>query len=166
MLTKPLVTFMLCYTGFIDSGLGGCLFLVSFMDKLEFRIEHIGLAAINSRVLRDWYVEKLSATEIWTDNSEPPAFLLKFPCGEILEIYPSTRANQETGDNKLAGWRHLALRVASVEATRNELERRGVVVDQPMKPAGGAGRVIFFKDIEGNLLHLVDRPEGWGVLIG
>jgi hypothetical protein len=31
--------------------------------------------------------------------------------------------------------------------------------EQP-KPAGGGGRVLFFADAEGNLLHLVERPQG------
>jgi hypothetical protein len=31
---------------------------------------------------------------------------------------------------------------------------------EDLKPAGGGGRVLFFQDPEGNLLHLVERtPE-------
>ena len=63
-----------------------------------------------------------------------------------------------TGNNKLAGWRHLAVRVDFIESARAELARRGVIFDEPIKPAGGGGRVLFFKDSEGNLLHLVERP--------
>jgi predicted enzyme related to lactoylglutathione lyase len=33
------------------------------------------------------------------------------------------------------------------------------VFEDSIKPAGGGGRVLFFKDCEGNLLHLVERPE-------
>jgi len=29
-----------------------------------------------------------------------------------------------------------------------------------MSAAGGGG-VLFFKDLEGNLLHLVERPKDW-----
>jgi len=35
-----------------------------------------------------------------------------------------------------------------------------VIFSEPIKPAGGGGRVLFFKDSEGNLLHLVERSEG------
>jgi len=42
---------------------------------------------------------------------------------------------------------------------RDELSRRGVKFEEPIKPAGGGGRVLFFKDGEGNLLHLVERPK-------
>jgi predicted enzyme related to lactoylglutathione lyase len=38
-----------------------------------------------------------------------------------------------------------------------ELERRGLEFTEEIKPAGGGGRVLFFQDLEGNLLHLVER---------
>ncbi len=138
----------------------------SNMDELNFRIEHIGLAATKPVDLRNWYVKVMGATEIWTDAEIPPAFLIRLPGGEILEIYPSTSTLPETCHNKLAGWRHLALGVESIDATKKILEARGVVFDQPIKPAGGKGRVIFFQDLEGNLLHLVERPTDWRITDG
>jgi hypothetical protein len=30
------------------------------------------------------------------------------------------------------------------------------------RPAAGGGRVLFFEDLEGNLLHLVERPKDFG----
>ena len=47
----------------------------------------------------------------------------------------------------------------SIEAAQAELARRGVAFPDPPKPAGGGGRVLFFADAEGNLLHLVERPK-------
>jgi hypothetical protein len=38
------------------------------------------------------------------------------------------------------------------------MEQRGVAFTDPLKPAGGGGRVLFFKDAESNLLHLVEHP--------
>ncbi|HSH93216.1 MAG TPA: VOC family protein, partial [Roseimicrobium sp.] len=63
----------------------------------------------------------------------------------------------EISDNKMNGWRHLALRVDSIETSKTELTSRGVVFTENVKPAGGGGKVLFFKDPEGNLLHLVER---------
>lgn len=76
----------------------------------------------------------------------------------MIEIYQADSSLGETGDNKLGGWRHVALRVASIEAAKTDLEKRGVQFPEPVKPAGGGGHVLFFKDPEGNLLHLVERP--------
>ncbi|MBC8001373.1 MAG: VOC family protein, partial [Opitutaceae bacterium] len=78
--------------------------------------------------------------------------------GLMLEIFEAYFSLKETGDNRLAGWRHLALRVDSIEKSKAELESRGVVFKETIKPAGGGGSVLFFSDPEGNLLHLVERP--------
>jgi len=123
-------------------------------------LEHLGLAARNTAGLRDWYVNALGAEVIFANNENPPAFLLRLPGGAVIEIYPAHASTDEIGNNRLAGWRHIALRVDSIEGARRSLESRGVVFTEEPKPAGGGGRVLFFKDDEGNLLHLVERPPG------
>jgi len=100
----------------------------------------------------------LGARTIFTNGQSPPMFLLSLPGGVLLEIYPGDFALAETANNKLNGWRHVALRVEAIETGRAELERRGVKFTEEIKPAGGGGRVLFFSDPEGNLLHLVERP--------
>ena len=39
-----------------------------------------------------------------------------------------------------------------------ELEKRGVKFSEAERPAAGGGRILFFEDGEGNLLHFVERP--------
>jgi len=128
---------------------------------MKFEVEHIGLAARDTVGLKEWYVRVLGAFEILTDGKVPPAFLLGLDGGLLMEIYPADSSSAETGDNKLGGWRHLALRVDSIESAREELVKRGVKFEDQIKPAGGGGRVLFFKDPEGNLLHLVERLGDW-----
>ena len=125
-----------------------------------FSLEHLGLAARDTPGLRDWYVNTLVAEVVFANGQNPPAFLLKLPGGAVIEIYPASHAIEQTADNRLGGWRHIALRVDSIESTRNQLQSRGVSFTEEIKPAGGGGRVLFFKDEEGNLLHLVERPPG------
>ena len=124
-------------------------------------MEHIGLAARDTTALKEWYVRVLGARETFGDGKAPPAFLLELGGGLWVEIYPADSSAAETSDNKLGGWRHLALRVDSIESAREELAKRGVQFEDPIKPAGGGGRVLFFKDPDGNLLHLVERPGDW-----
>lgn len=128
---------------------------------MNFSLEHIGLAALNTVGLKDWYVSALDAKLMFDNRQNPPAFLLELPGGALIEIYPASHGVVETGYNRLQGLRHLALRVDSIEAARGQLEARGVVFSEPVKPAGGGGRVLFFRDPEGNLLHFVERPQGW-----
>ena len=125
------------------------------MTKI-FTLEHIGIAARDASALRGWYERVLGAELVWEIAKEPPAALINLG-GTTIEIYSADSSSELTRDNKLAGWRHIALRVESLEHARALLEDRGVQFSEPVKPAGGGGRVLFFNDPEGNLLHLVER---------
>jgi glyoxylase I family protein len=124
---------------------------------MNFSIEHIAVPAADPAALRDWYVRVLGARPVWDNGQTPPVCLIALP-GAWLEIYAAGDALPERGDNKLAGWRHVALRVDSLDAAKAELSRRGAKFDDEVRPAAGGGKVIFFEDGEGNLLHLVERP--------
>lgn len=128
---------------------------------MEYICEHFGLAASDPEKLRDWYVNTLGARALMQLAAQPPAYLIELAGGFRIEIYQAGFAMRLTCDNKLRGWRHLALRVANLEVARNELAAHGVRLLDPVKPAGGGGRVLFFADPEGNLLHLVERPDGF-----
>ena len=125
------------------------------MTKI-FTLEHIGIAAADPTTLRTWYERVLGAELVWEISKEPPAALMNLG-GTTIEIYSADNSSELTRNNKLAGWRHIALRVDSLEHARALLEDRGVIFSEPVKPAGGGGRVLFFQDPEGNLLHLVER---------
>jgi glyoxylase I family protein len=121
-----------------------------------FSVEHIGLAAQNPQQLKDWYEQVLGATLVFAMPQSPPAFLIQLG-GVMIEIYSAQSQSDSTRNNRLAGWRHIALKVDSLEAAKEHLERKGVNFVEPIKPAGGGGRVLFFQDPEGNLLHLTER---------
>lgn len=125
---------------------------------MKISVEHLGLPARQPAALKDWYVNALGAEVLFDNGQTPPAYFLGWPGGLLLEIYQAGSSLKETGDNALAGWRHLALRVDSIEPARAALESKGIKFIDPVKPAGGGGRVLFFQDLEGNLLHLVERP--------
>jgi catechol 2,3-dioxygenase-like lactoylglutathione lyase family enzyme len=128
------------------------------MNPMNFSVEHIGLPARDPAALRDWYVLTLGAQCVAPNGSEPPFFISPPGSSVLFEIYGATTTSQRVDDNGLAGWRHMALRVHSIEAARAVLESRGVIFSEAIKPAAGGGSVLFFKDREGNLLHLVERP--------
>lgn len=130
------------------------------MNKL-FSLEHIGIAARDPAALKDWYQQTLDAELVYAMKQLPPAFLLNLG-GTMIEIYAADFSSDDTNKNRLAGWRHVALKVASIEQAQAELEKRGVIFSEGIKPAGGGGRVLFFSDPEGNLLHLTERlPSGY-----
>jgi glyoxylase I family protein len=125
----------------------------------QFSLEHIGLAAQDTTTLKDWYERMLGARVVHNSGKVPPTYFVELPGGVWIEIYQGNYSIPETADNGLQGWRHMALSVESIDAAKTELEMRGVRFTENVKPAGGGGRVLFFQDCEGNLLHLVERPS-------
>ena len=129
-------------------------------SDVNFFVEHIAIPATDPVALRNWYERVLGARLIWDNGRNPPTLLVTLTGGAWLEIYPANATpNAGRGDNKLAGWRHVALRVDSIDAAKTKLEKRGVKFNEEIRPAAGGGRVLFFEDCEGNLLHLVERPK-------
>jgi glyoxylase I family protein len=125
---------------------------------MHISIEHLGLPARDPAALKDWYEKALGGETIFATDGDSPAFFVRLDGGAVLEIYQAASSLDATRDNKLAGLRHLALKVEAIEPAKTLLEQRGVKFTEVIKPAGGGGRVLFFSDLEGNLLHLVDRP--------
>jgi glyoxylase I family protein len=125
---------------------------------MKISVEHIAIVAQNPVALKSWYERVLGATTVFDNGQTPPTCLLAL--GNVwFEIYAADQALSATANNKLAGFRHLALRVDSLDAAKVELEKRGVTFTEAERAAAGGGRIIFFADCEGNLLHFVQRPK-------
>ena len=129
------------------------------MQEMPFQFEHIGLPAKDPRALKDWYVQIFGAEVVHDNHLTPPAYYLKLPDGSMIEIYKASISNPQVSDNQLQGWRHVALRVKSLDEARLWFMNRGVIFHERIKPAVGGGVLLYFKDPEGNLLHLVERTE-------
>src|ERR1017187_5827384 len=128
---------------------------------MNFSIEHIAVPAADAVALKNWYINVLDARPVWDNGQNPPTCLIAMLGGVWLEIYAADAPLAERGNNKLAGFRHLALRVDSLDKAVAELTGRGVKFTGEVRPAAGGGRIMFFADLEGNLLHLVERPANW-----
>jgi glyoxylase I family protein len=121
-------------------------------------VEHLAIVAKDPAALRSWYERVLGVREVFNNGQNPPTYLVAL--GNVwFEIYAAEKSLPDTANNKLAGFRHLALRVDSLDAAKAELEKRGVKFTEAERPAAGGGRVLFFADPEGNLLHFVERPK-------
>ena len=125
---------------------------------MNLSVEHIAIPATDPVALKNWYERVLGAKIVWESGQNPPTFLITLS-NVWFEIYVAETAFSERGNNKLAGFRHIALRVNSLDAAKTELEKRGVKFSEAERPAAGGGRVLFFADGEGNLLHLVERTK-------
>lgn len=124
---------------------------------MNVSMEHIGVPAVDPVALKHWYERVLGARTIWDSGETPPAYLVAFSGGGWLEIYAAKEKQSAPDNNNLQGFRHLALRVDSIEAAKAEAIQQGVVFTREPGPAAGGGRVQYFADPEGNLLHFVER---------
>ena len=124
---------------------------------MKIAVEHIAIVAQNPVALKAWYERVLGAKPVFDNGQTPPTCLISL--GNVwLEIYVADKALPDTANNKLAGIRHLALRVDSLDVAKVHLEKLGVAFNEAERAAAGGGRIIFFADCEGTLLHLVERP--------
>ncbi len=124
---------------------------------MNFSLEHIAIPAADPQGLKNWYEHFLGASVVFDNGQNPPTCLITL--GNVwLEIYAAEKMPADRGNNRLAGFRHLALRVDSIAAAKAALEQSGIKFTETIRPAAGAGTVLFFEDGEGNLLHLVERP--------
>jgi glyoxylase I family protein len=125
---------------------------------MNIKVEHLAIVAKDPAALKSWYERVLGAKEVFNNGQTPLTCLLAL--GNIwFEIYAAEKSLPDTTNNKLAGFRHLALRVDSLDAAKAELEQRGVKFTEAERQAAGGGRIQFFSDCEGNLLHFVERTS-------
>jgi len=122
--------------------------------------EHVGIAARDSKALKDWYVEHLDCEVVFEDGKNPPMCFIKMKDDSMFEIYPFAE-DSPAEDNKLRGIRHIAISCAvqDFEAAAKHFMDLGVevVIPASYNPSGASN--FFFRDPEGNILQLVARAK-------
>lgn len=121
-------------------------------------IEHTAIAARDSQSLADWYQRLFGFRIVYSSGTEPPVYMLKTPDGTMLEILPAQDEQlTEEYNAKQAGIRHIAFTVTDFAAAYHYLEKRGISFFEIREAA--QMKLAFFRDPEGNILHLMWRPE-------
>lgn len=117
-------------------------------------IEHTALASPNPEALANWYCANLG---FHINFRYDAFFFVKAANGSMLEIIPSEGDRpQETP--KTPGIRHLAIAVQDFDAAHQDLQAKGVrFAGEPYENQGN--RLVFFYDLDGNLLHLIAREK-------
>jgi glyoxylase I family protein len=118
-------------------------------------MEHVGLCAEDPKTLVEWYVRILGVRIVRTLDETS---FIRDHDGGMLEIYPAKHST-DLVDNAHRGLRHIALSASNLDAEIIRLRSAGVAVPEDrivMKPDM---KLAFFRDPEGNLLHLVERKK-------
>lgn len=117
-------------------------------------LEHTAIASPAPKRLADWYVNTLG----WIINFEYDGnYFVKAPNGAMLEIIPAQGDAPETA-MRTPGLRHLAVMVNDFDDAYAALLTAQVeFAGEPFEKQGN--RLVFFKDADGNLLHLISRQK-------
>ena len=122
-------------------------------------IEHIGIVSKDTAALKDWYL-KMFGGEIVYDNGKGTYFLA-FPNGDMIE-FVSAEEDRPAEIERTAGLRHIALAVDSQSfdelVPMLKADERVEEVHDVSENAKGL-KTYWFKDIDGNFMHLIYRPE-------
>ncbi len=117
-------------------------------------IEHFAIASPNPQRLAEYYVSTLDF-EITYEYSGN--YFVEARDGSLIEIVPSEGEPPATGF-RTPGMRHIAIAVDDFDAAYNLLSDRGTKFEgEPYTNQGN--RLVFFKDPDGNLLHLIHREK-------
>ena len=124
---------------------------------LSTGIEHFAICARDTAALADFYVNTLGFSIVFRNAKTPPTLFVK-PArpGSMIEIMPAADkpiARREMTDPGLV---HVALSVADLAASMAELTARGIRFEGEVRVSGDA-QAVFFRDPEGNILHLIQR---------
>lgn len=121
-------------------------------------IEHVAVFAQDTKALSDWYAKMFDLKLVY-DNGKGTYFLA-FPSGDMIE-FCSSEIPGGTTDDKACGIRHLALTVDAqdFDAMVAKLKREGAPVVTDVAESKTGVKTFFFRDIEGNVSHLICRPE-------
>jgi glyoxylase I family protein len=116
-------------------------------------IEHTAIATPNPEALAQWYEKYLGFPIVHRYGGN---VFVKAADGTMLELIPSIGEPVKT-EIKTPGIRHLAIKVEDFDAGVQALERQGIEIFDRIE--GGANRLAFFRDLEGNILHLIYREK-------
>jgi glyoxylase I family protein len=123
--------------------------------------EHLAIAALDSESLARWYVKLFGLRVVYENGKQPPTFLLKAPDGMVLEILPATSGQKSADSQTAAGFRHLAITVDDYAGAEAHLRAHGID-DFIERRETEASKLLFFRDPEGNILHLMWRAKPLG----
>ena len=117
-------------------------------------IEHFAIASPNPKRLADWYVANLEfeITFEYAGN-----YFVEAKNGGLIEIIPAEGEAPAT-QIRTPGMRHIAISVDDFDSAYQSLREQGVTLEgEPYANQGN--RLAFFRDPDGNLLHLIHRAK-------
>lgn len=128
-------------------------------------LDHPAISCADVPALAKWYCRHLGMKQIAQNHETPPSVVLGFgesarDAGGLLELMPIKHPGAlRPGDvpRFCQGLRHFAIRVADFDQAYAQLKEAGVkFLFEPVQAVGG-GKIVSFRDPEGNEVQIVQR---------
>ncbi|HJY09130.1 MAG TPA: VOC family protein [Bryobacteraceae bacterium] len=117
-------------------------------------IEHFAIASPDPKALAEWYIHTL---EFRLSHEYQGNYFVRAQNGVLIEIIPAQGGRPDAG-MKTPGMRHIAISISDFDGAYAELKAKGVeMAGEPLENQGN--RLVFFKDLDGNLVHLIQRDR-------
>ena len=81
---------------------------------------------------------------------------MKAPDGTMLEIIPG-EGKRPDNEFRTLGIRHLAISVDDFDAALGDLTSKNIEIENLVN--AGGNRLAFFRDVEGNICHIIHREQ-------
>ena len=130
-------------------------------ETLFAGVDHVAIASGDPARLADWYCEVLGFRCVADNGKERPTRILAGAGGGMIEMMPDDQTPPPGRELFDRGISHLAIRVTDLDEALVRVRGSGAEVADPAAAAGG-GRGASFRDPEGNIVQVVERPGGWG----
>lgn len=121
-------------------------------------VEHAGLMSRNPLELAQWYQKLLDFNIVFKTDAAVPTVFIAGANGYMIEIFPY-KAGAEYPSAISRQVAHLAIAVDNFEEAIRKLNEAKVELIGSPTEIFLNGKVQFFKDADGNWLHLVYRPQ-------
>ena|SRR5688572_20696993 len=126
-------------------------------------IDHPAIACQDVEAQAEWYCKNLGMRVIARNGATPPSMVIGYDDdargGAMIELMPVRDAGPKPADvpRFCTGLRHLAVRVSAFDEAYAALKEAGVEFLFEPGTAIGGGRIVSFRDPEGNELQIVER---------
>jgi glyoxylase I family protein len=137
--------------------------LRTLQEDMFTAIDHPAITCYDVQKQIDWYCATLGMRVVASNGQQPPSVMIGYDSAvtgaTMLELMPTREAGPKPAEvaRFAPGLRHVALRVKDFDQAYNALKAAGVkFLMEPMTAVGG-GKIVSFRDPEGNELQIVQR---------
>ena len=121
---------------------------------MRIGIEHVAVFAKDTKALSDWYKEVFDCKVVY--DSGKGTYFIAFEDNSMIEFCTASTENIPS-ELTAPGLRHIAISVDDFDVLADRVRKTGAqIISEPVVNEKGVG-TMFFRDPEGNILHLISR---------